>query len=62
MRKNREKIANGTYFVKSSMVPETAKLLSSEDTQQMFMGILEEAMIRYKITIKNLSFLYKKQN
>ncbi len=57
MRKNRERKLNGTYFVKSSMVPETAKLLSSEDTQYMFMGILEEAMIRYKITIKNFIIL-----
>ncbi len=47
MRKNRKRKLNGIYFVKSSMVPETAKLLSSEDTQYMFMGILEEAMIKF---------------
>ena len=57
MRKNRERKLNGTYFVKSSMISETAKLLSSEDTQYMFMGILEEAMIKFKITIKNFIIL-----
>ena len=57
MRKNRERKLNGTYFVKSSMIPETAKLLSSEETQYSFMGILEEAMIKFRITIKNFIIL-----
>ncbi len=57
MKKNTEKELNSTYFVKSRMIPETAELLSSKETQYMFMEILEEAKIRFRITIRNLIIL-----
>jgi len=57
MRKNREKAKDGTYFVKSSIVPETAKELCSEETQSMFMDVLEEAMTKYNIKIENFVVL-----
>ncbi len=57
MRKNREKIEGGTYFVKSSLVPETAKQLCSEETQSLFMEIMEEAIIKFNIVIENFIIL-----
>ncbi len=57
MRKNREKEDNGTYFVKSSIVPETAKELCSEETQSMFMEVIEHAMVKFNILIENFIIL-----
>ena len=57
MRKNREKLEGGTYFVKSSVVPETAKQLCSEETQSLFMEVLEEAMIKFDVKIENFIIL-----
>ena len=57
MRTNREKVKDGTYFVKSSIIPETAKELCSDATQSMFMDVLEEAMTKYNIKIENFVVL-----
>ncbi len=57
MRKNREKVEGGTYFVKSSVVPETAQKLCSEETQSIFMEVMEEAMIKFDIIIENFIIL-----
>ncbi len=57
MRKNREKIEGGTYFVTSSIVPETSEQLCSEGTQSLFMEVLEEAMIKFDIKIENFIIL-----
>jgi len=57
MRKNRERKLNGTYFVKSNIISEIANQICSQETQYMFMEILEEAMIKFKITIKNFIIL-----
>ncbi len=57
MRTKREKIDNGTYFIKSSIVPETAKQLCSEETQSLFLQVLEEAIIKFNIKIENFIIL-----
>jgi len=57
MRQKREKMQNGTYMVSSSIVPETAEKLCTEETQSLFLDVLEDAMELYKVKISNFIVL-----
>ncbi len=57
MRKNREKMQNGTYIVKSKIIPEIAEKFCSDETQSMFMEVMEEAIQLYKVEISNFVVL-----
>ncbi len=57
MRQKREKMQNGTYMVSSNIIPEIANILCTEETQSLFMEVLEEATTLYRVKISNFVVL-----